>query len=92
MLSESDESSVEDDKINEAEDRVNSRFQSYGKLFMRQQCSEQEQINSVLWESSLELEEPKLMKTKKSKLKNEFKNYFDISIDSLVAFLPYSFW
>ena len=43
-------------------------------------------------ESNIELQEPDLMKTKKSKLKSEFKNYFDTPIDSLIAFLPYSFW
>ncbi len=39
-----------------------------------------------------ELEAPNLMKTKKSKLKNEFKNYFHPPIDSFIKFLPYFFW
>ena len=32
------------------------------------------------------------MSIKKSIFKNEFKNYVDTPIDSLIAFLPYSFW
>ena len=94
MTSDSDESSEEeeDNNVVEAEDKVYSRIQLYGKLFMKEQRPEQEQISGLLWESNIELEEPNLMKTKKSKLKSEFKNYFDTPIDSLIAFLPYSFW
>ena len=94
MTTKSDESSEEeeDDDVFEAEDKVNSRLQLYGKLFMKEQRPEQEEISGLLWESNIELEEPNLMKRKKSKLKSEFKNYFYTPIDSLLAFLPYSFW
>ena len=93
VLSESYGRSVEEDNnVTDDNDRVNSWLQLYGKLFMRQQCSEQEQCNGLLRKSNVEFEEPNLMKAKKSKLKNEFKNYFDTPIDSLIAFLPYSFW
>ena len=59
---------------------------------MKEQRPEKEQISGFLWESNIELEEPNLMKRKKSKLKSEFKNYFDTPIDSLIAFLPHLFW
>ena len=41
---------------------------------------------------NIELEETNLMKTKKTKLKSKFNNYFDTPIDSLITFLPYLFW
>jgi len=92
IINDSDVSSNEGDNVHEVENHVNSRLQLYGRLFMKPQRPEQEQINGLLWESNIEVEEPNLMKTKKSKFKNEFKNYFDTSIDSLLAFLPFSFW
>ena len=50
ILSNSDESSEEEDnKVVEAEDRVYSRIQLYGKLFMKDYFPKQEQISGLLW-------------------------------------------
>ena len=50
MMSNPDESSEEKDNNNvvEAEDKVYSRIQLHGKLFMKEQCPEQEQISGLL--------------------------------------------
>ena len=70
-LIESDKSSDEEsDKINEAKDKVNFRLQLYGERFMRWQYQEQEQMNGPTWESNVELEEPNMMETKKSKIED----------------------
>ena len=72
MMTKSDESceDEEDDNVVKAEDKVNSRLQLYGKLFMKEQRPEQEEISGLLWESNIELGEPNLMKRKKSRLKS----------------------
>ena len=73
MLSNLDESSEEkDNNVVEAEDKVYSHIQLYGKVFMKEQHPEQEQISSLFWESNIELEQPNLVNTKRSKLNSEF--------------------